>query len=261
MSARAQDVELAGDFLTQKQEDFARYYIESRNATTAYRLAYNVGRDTAPTTVWADAHRTLVHPSVAARIQELRDAAEAHTIIKARNVFQDWDDIASTDANDLVQVATYNCRHCYGESNRYQWTDEGELADAAQKAQDDIDRGVKFVKFPDVRGGFGFAVRRPPNPDCVKCMGAGHTIVKVTDTDRLSPRARKLYKGAKVTSAGMELLMHDQLATRDKMAAALGMVGKEGAALVNPAAAATPVDDAASEADAAMAYQKMIGQA
>ena len=40
-------------------------------------------------TIWADASRTLRHPSVALRIQELQQAAAAATIIgKARDVLQ-----------------------------------------------------------------------------------------------------------------------------------------------------------------------------
>ena len=257
MNRPAQHVELRSENLTQKQEDFARYYVEARNATTAYRLAYNVGRDTLPTTLYVEASRTLSLPQVAARVQELRDAAEAQTIIKARELFQDWNDIANTDANELVQIATYNCRYCHGDGNRYQWVDEPELADAVEKVQADIDAGVKRAKMPDVRGGFGFVVRRPPNPDCVHCYGRGETVVKFADSDKLSPKARKLYKGAKVTSQGTELLMHDQQATRVEMAKALGIGGKD-AALINPASAATPMPEDVSEAEAAQAYLSLV---
>lgn len=259
MNARAQDVVLASDNLTQKQEDFARYYVECRNATTAYRLAYNVGRDTQPTTLWSEASRLMAHPSVAARVQELQEAAASLTLVKARDIVQDWVDQADTDANDLVQLRTVNCRHCWGAAQRYQWRDEDELLDAVQLKQDEIDRGVKYVKMPDVRGGFGFDAKRPPNPECVKCLGAGQVVVKFTDTDKLSTKARKLYKGAKVTASGTELLLHDASASRVEVAKALGLYGKE--VTLNPAAAVKPVAQDASEAEAAQAYQRMIGQA
>lgn len=259
MNARAQDIVLAGDRLTQKQEDFARYYVECRNATTAYRLAYNVGRDTLPTTLYVEASRTLAMPQVAARVAALQEAAAARTIIKARDVVQDWVDQADTDANELVQLRTVNCRHCWGVAQRYQWRDEDELLDAVQAKQADIDRGVKHVQMPDVRGGFGFDPKRAPNPECCKCLGAGQVVVKFTDTDKLSPRARKLYKGAKVTSQGTELLLHDAGAAREQVARALGVFGKE--VTLNPAAAEAPVPEGATEADAALAYQKLIGKA
>ena len=259
MNARAQDVELASERLTQKQEDFARYYVECRNATTAYRLAYDYDKSKAGPWLWTEASRQLQHPSIALRIQELQEEAAARTLIKARDVVQDWVDQADTDANELVQLRTVNCRHCWGHAQRYQWRDEDELLDAVQAKQADIDRGVKHVQMPDVRGGFGFDPKRAPNPECCKCLGAGQVVVKFTDTDKLSPRARKLYKGAKVTSQGTELLLHDAGAAREQVARALGVFGKE--VTLNPAAAEAPVPEGATEADAALAYQKLIGKA
>lgn len=259
MNARAQDVVLRSERLTQKQEDFARYYVECRNATTAYRLAYDYDKSKGGEWLWAEASRTLAHPKVAARVAELQEAAAARTIIKARDVVQDWVDQADTDANELVQLRTVNCRHCWGEAQRYQWRDENELLDAVQAKQNDIDRGVKHVQMPDVRGGFGFDPKRPPNPECCKCLGAGQVVVKFTDTDKLSPRARKLYKGAKVTSQGTELILHDAAAAREQVAKALGVFGKD--VVLNPAASAQAAPEGASEADAALAYQRLIGKA
>lgn len=259
MNARAQDVVLASDSCTQKQEDFARYYVECRNATTAYRLAYNVGRDTLPATLWSEASRQLRHPLIAARIQELQEEAAALTIVKARDIVQDWVDQAGTDANELVQLRTVNCRHCWGDAGRYQWRDENELLDAVQEKQDDVDRGVKHVKMPDVRGGFGFDAKKPPNPDCVKCLGAGQIVVKFTDTDKLSPRARKLYKGAKVTSQGTELLLHDANASRIEVAKALGIYDK--GVQLNPAEPEAPPQADVDETKAAAGYLEMIGPA
>lgn len=258
MNARAQDVVLASENLTQKQEDFARYYVECRNATTAYRLAYDVDtHGKPPTWLYTEASRQLAHPLIAHRIQTLQDEAAAHTIVKARELVQDWVDMASTDANELVQLHTNNCRHCYGEGFRYQWTDESELADATLEVQERIDAGVKAVKYPDVRGGFGYVVRRSPNPDCIKCEGRGSVVVRFADTNKLSPRARKLYKGAKVTSQGTELQLHDQASIRVELAKVMGLYGKD--VTLNPAAAAAPVPEDATEATAALAYQQMLG--
>ena len=257
MNAPAQTVVLASESLTQKQEDFARYFVETRNASAAYRMAYNVGPTTLPATVWQEASRTLAHPLVAARVQELRDAAEAHTLVALRELVQDWVDIATADANEIVRVETHNCRHCYGVGGRYQWVDEEELLDAVQLKQDDIDRGVKHVKMPEVRGGFGYMVQRAPNPACVKCAGAGVSVVKVTDTDTLRGKARKLYKGAKQTSQGLEVLMHDPRAAAIELAKILGAYGKD--VQLNPAAAAQPVPADATEAEAAQGYMEMLG--
>lgn len=57
--------------LTKKQEDFILAYIESGNATGAYRSAYNAG-GMKPETVNRSAKELLDNPKIAARIAELR---------------------------------------------------------------------------------------------------------------------------------------------------------------------------------------------
>ena len=246
--------------LTAKQEAFAQYYVESRNATTAYRMAYDWDRAKGGEWLCRAAIELKQNPRIAARIEELRAEAARHTIIKAREVVGDWADQASTDANELTQVHTYNCRHCYGFEGRYQWRDEAELTQAMEMVQADIDRGVKTARMPDVLGGFGFQVRRPPNLDCVKCMGRGEVVVRFTDSDKLSTRARKLYKGARITRDGFELLVHDASDSRKELAKVLQLYGGSGLTAANPAAPVVPPAADVSEDEAARSYQAMIGQ-
>ena len=67
--------------LTPKQERFAQVYVETSNASEAYRQAYDVSPDTLPKTVWEEASVTLANPKVAARVMELQEAArEAHAV-------------------------------------------------------------------------------------------------------------------------------------------------------------------------------------
>jgi len=47
-------------------------FVETSNASEAYRAAYNVRPKTAPKTVWADSSQLLAHPEVAQRIAEIR---------------------------------------------------------------------------------------------------------------------------------------------------------------------------------------------
>lgn len=61
--------------LTPKQEAFALAYIETGNASEAYRRAYNAER-MKPETVNRSAKELLDHPKITARIAELRGAAE-----------------------------------------------------------------------------------------------------------------------------------------------------------------------------------------
>jgi phage terminase small subunit len=76
---------------------------------------------------------------------------------------------------------------------------------------------------PNASGGVGFEVRRDPHPDCPNCIGEGHTRVTAQDTTKLSPQARKLFKGVKAKPDGtIEILMHDQMQARDMIIKMLG---------------------------------------
>lgn len=68
--------------LTPKQEAFCQRYIETSNASEAYRLAYN--SKAKPATQHRSAHEVLAHPKVAARLAELRAKLEtAHDVTVA----------------------------------------------------------------------------------------------------------------------------------------------------------------------------------
>lgn len=61
--------------LTAKQEAFALAYVETGNASEAYRRSHDVGADTKPETVWSEASRLMASPKVAARVKELQEEA------------------------------------------------------------------------------------------------------------------------------------------------------------------------------------------
>lgn len=60
------------DEITIKQEKFAVVYIETTNASEAYRQAYDVGEDTLPGTIWTEASLLLSNPKVRQRVDELK---------------------------------------------------------------------------------------------------------------------------------------------------------------------------------------------
>ncbi len=67
--------------LTPKQERFCLAYIETGNASNAYRQSYAVGDQTKPSTVWCSASQMLRNPSVGHRIAELRSRhADRHEV-------------------------------------------------------------------------------------------------------------------------------------------------------------------------------------
>ncbi len=58
--------------LTVKQEAFAQAYVETGNASEAYRRAYDVGENTKDETVWRKAAELMDNGKVTARIEELQ---------------------------------------------------------------------------------------------------------------------------------------------------------------------------------------------
>lgn len=250
------DPEPADTPLTPKEEDFANAFVVCRNLTTAYRIAYGTHHPGAsPGAIHQRGHFIANKPHVAARIQQLRDEASAKTVIKARELIQDWHDIASTDPGEIMRVETQNCRHCHGLGGRYQWADEDEYmqAVAAWEAKDEALRGTP----PDPMGGFGFHVQNDPSPSCRECRGAGVIVVKITSTDKLSAAARKLYKGVKQTKQGIEVMVHDAFAARRALAETLGITSGKDPTLA--AAAPTLAPEDATPENASVAYLEMLG--
>lgn len=69
------------DKLTPKQEAFAAAFIETSNASEAYRTAYDVGEDTKPESIWVNASKLLSDAKVAQRVAELQqEHRERHSV-------------------------------------------------------------------------------------------------------------------------------------------------------------------------------------
>lgn len=65
--------------LTPKQEAFAQAYIETGNASEAYRRAFNVRPNTKPNSIMVEASKLLSTPKIAQRVAELKaEHAERH---------------------------------------------------------------------------------------------------------------------------------------------------------------------------------------
>lgn len=66
--------------MTPKQEAFARAYVETGNASEAYRQAYNAEK-MSEQVVWNEASKLLQHHEVAIRIKEAQEAGLKRTAI------------------------------------------------------------------------------------------------------------------------------------------------------------------------------------
>lgn len=77
--------------LTPKQEAFALAYVETGNASEAYRQSYDVGENTKPQVVWNEASKVLGNHYVAVRIMELQQAAAERTLVTVQSITEELD--------------------------------------------------------------------------------------------------------------------------------------------------------------------------
>lgn len=244
---------------TPKQELFARVLAETGNAAAAYRKTYAVGDRTLPTTVWAAASRIAALPQVRARVRHYNELATLETIVSVREALQWQLDIATADPNEIVRVVQRCCRYCHGVNFRYQWKDEDEYTAEAAKACEDPD-----ATMPSDVGGYGYSGALEPNPICPHCYGVGLEQTIVSDTTKLTGKARKLYAGAKQDRFGaIEVKLHDQKAAWEMVCRMLGAFNDK-LDLRTPeeraqAEAKTRLPDNVTEEQAAKAYLTLLG--
>lgn len=134
-------------------------------------------------------------------------------------------DMAYADARELSEMRVGNCRCCYGDGHRYQFTQlEWERhVEAHEKAMLKAEaKGVEPPEF-DPKGGPGFNRTREPNEECPECGGEGVPRVVFKDTQGLSPAAVSLYAGAKIGKDGLEVKSYDQKGARETLAKILKM--------------------------------------
>lgn len=223
--------------LTDKQQRFVEEYLVDLNATQAsIRAGYS--SDTAAQA----GYENLRKPEIADAIAEAKAERSKRVEVTADQVLRELVDIATTDANELVEHRIGCCRFCWGEGFRYQRTrNELERAEASHAAANEkaVREGGETTLF-DQDGGEGYNARREPNPDCPECFGDGVGRPVFKDSARASAAARRLYAGVKVTKDGLEMKLHSKLDALDRLFKHLGMsaaervelTGKDGAGLV-----------------------------
>jgi phage terminase small subunit len=88
--------------LTPKMEAFALHFVETSNASGAYRRAYNVSPQTKPETVHRAAHELLHNPKIAARIAGLRALHQRRHEITIDRVKEEYARLAFANMEDYV---------------------------------------------------------------------------------------------------------------------------------------------------------------
>ncbi|PQA72210.1 terminase small subunit [Brucella oryzae] len=94
--------------LTPKQEAFARAYVETGNASEAYRMAYEVKPTTKPETVWVKASELLANGKVTVRVQELQGKAAQKVAVTVESLATELEEarqIAITEKQSSAAVS------------------------------------------------------------------------------------------------------------------------------------------------------------
>lgn len=89
--------------LTQKQEAFCLAYVETGNASEAYRRSYDVGEDTKPESIWVNASKLMSDAKVLQRVDELRAKAAARAEITQERVLRELGKIGFADIRKAVK--------------------------------------------------------------------------------------------------------------------------------------------------------------
>lgn len=77
--------------LTPKQEAFARSYVETGNASEAYRQAYDAA-NSSPETIKVEASRLLDNPNVALTVVKMQEAARERTLVTVESLTRELDE-------------------------------------------------------------------------------------------------------------------------------------------------------------------------
>lgn len=87
--------------LTAKQENFCQYYLDTGNASVAYRMAYDC-TNMKPETIWSTASRLLDNRKVVARLDEIRAERAAATADERKAVLDVLMDIVMADPSETT---------------------------------------------------------------------------------------------------------------------------------------------------------------
>lgn len=219
--AIAKSAKKASEKLTFKQQQFVDELLadENMNATAAYLKVYKCSLKAAE----SSASTTLRIPKVAAALKVAQDALAARTKVTQEKVLEKLWQIATADANDIMQLRRGCCRHCYGKGHAFQWKDEDELERAIEAEELDAKENERTPAYPSDEGGYGYNPTLTPHALCPKCFGEGHSSVHFNDTRHLKGAARTLYAGVEQTQHGLKIKTRDQDAALMNVARHLGM--------------------------------------
>ncbi|WP_211474998.1 terminase small subunit [Collimonas humicola] len=216
---RAQEI-VNGFDLPPKVKLFVVEYTKDMNGTqAAIRAGYSAK------TANEQAAQHLAKLSIKQAIDAVLNDRIEQGIFDGDMVISRWVEISQANPNSLTQYRRVNCRYCWGEGHRYQYT-PAEMEDA-KLALFDVNAKRALDELPELewddKGGLGFVGNRDPHPGCPECWGEGVGCPFFTDTRKLGRESLPLYAGVKQTKDGLEIQMHNQTDALDKLARHFGL--------------------------------------
>ena len=174
---------------TPTEEAFITEYLTNGMNATAAAVACHPGVTLA--SAKATAWQILRRPRVVARIKAERQRMASQHEMSRDQLLMEFLAIVRADPNELMQMRAVACPACWpgDTANRGRWTD--------------------------------------PDPECSDCMGEGDSIPWFADTRKLSPEARALFAGVKITKDGATILTHDKMAALVNIGKILGAYEKD----------------------------------
>lgn len=196
--------------LNPRHKRFVEEFLVDLNGTqAAIRAGY------AESAARRQATRLLDDQVICDAIKTAMDERSARTLVNADTVLRQWLAMATADPNELVEYRRTCCRCCWGKGFAYQMT-ASELAARQAAREKDGDAPLEGVEL-------GYDGTRDPHPKCPECHGEGVGTPFFKDTRYLSPGARALYAGVKVTKDGIEVKMNSQDKAWEMVSKHLGM--------------------------------------
>lgn len=210
------------DELSPREAKFVdEYLVEPNGKQAAIKAGYAAG------SAEVTASRLIRKAKVRDAIRAAQLVRSQATQISSQDVLKRWWMIATADPNELIEYRRTCCRFCYGVMHRYQETQNERAERYAQwvkdkRAAEGTPLAVDFETFDEL-GGIGWDIRRAPLSDCIECHGEGQDRPYPKDTRTLSPAARALFAGVKVTKDGLDIKMNSQESALANVAKHLGM--------------------------------------
>ncbi len=197
--------------LTVDEMMFVGEYIRDKNATRAYRAAFNYSGVRASENGWAVLHR----PHVLKEVRKTLAGIAVDASLTVEMVRNDIVNVLNADPRELFNVQMGACRHCHGINHLFQRT-IGEMNRDRYAAE-------MAAKPFDVAGGIGYDAYADPHPECPECNGKGVQRIKLTDTRLLSPEAASLLQTIEQTKNGIKITTRSKDTAREAAARLLGM--------------------------------------